>query len=368
MNDRRLTAALAVCFALAVGYDTLVPGPTVALGPFVWDVRAIGWLSALAALAGLRYAAVPLARNPRLARTYWRRFRRDRAALAGAGFLAVVAVLGVLGPLFVAEPRVVPGRGFQPPLFFPVEASVPLNCLGPVTESGGERLCHGTLAHPLGTTGEGTDLLALVVLGARVSLQVALVTTLLVATLGGLVGTVAAYAGGATDELLMRYVDLQGTFPSFFLFLVLSYFFEPSLFLLVVLFGALGWENTARLVRAEALQRVGEPYVRAASAAGAGPVWVLRKHVLPNVSNTVVVNATLLVPSFLLLEAALSFLGLTDPGVPSWGRTVAAGRGDLTRAPWVATVPGLALFCTVLAVNFLGDGLRDALDPREGKR
>lgn len=322
----------------------------------------LDWLSLLALLG---IGGVLSRLSPRESRTYWRRFRRDRAALVGAAVLALVGALGLLGPLLAPDPRVVPGQALQPPLFFPVEASVPLRCLGETTVSGGTRLCHGTLAHPLGTTGSGADLLALVVAGARVSLQVALVTTAIVATLGTLVGTTAAYAGGAVDELLMRYVDLQATFPSFFLFVLLSYLFEPSLFLLVCLFGLLGWENTARLVRAEALQRVSEPYVRAAEAAGAGRGWVLRRHVLPNVSNSVVVTVTLLVPAFVLLEASLSFLGLTAPSVPSWGRTVAAGRGDLTTAPWVATVPGVALFCTVLALNFVGDGLRDALDPRE---
>ncbi len=325
-------------------------------------MRPIDWLSLLA----LSTLGAALWRLPaREAKRYWRRFRRDRAALAGAAVLGVVALLGAFGPLLAPRPRVVPGRALQPPLFFPVESSVPLRCLGATTVSGGRKLCHGTLTHPLGTTGSGTDLLALVVAGARVSLQVALVTTAIVATLGTLVGTTAAYAGGAVDELLMRYTDLQATLPSFFLFLLLSYLFEPSLLLLVCLFGALGWENTARLVRAEALQRVTEPYVRAAEAAGAGRWWILRTHVLPNVSNSVVVNVTLLVPAFVLLEASLSFLGLTAPSVPSWGRTVAAGRGDLTTAPWVATVPGLALFVTVLALNFVGDGLRDALDPRE---
>jgi peptide/nickel transport system permease protein len=253
-----------------------------------------------------------------------------------------------------------------------VEASTPIQCVGETTTTtvGGtsESLCHGTWQHPLGTTSEGKDILVLLVLGMRVSMKVGLVTMMLVITLGSLVGTTAAYFGGYVDELLMRYVDLQATFPSFFLFLILSYLFTPSLVMLIVLFGILGWEGTARLVRSEALQRAEEEYVRAAENAGASDGWIIRRHILPNVSNTVITNATLLIPGFILLEAALAFLGLTDPSVSSWGKTISAGRGDLSSAWWIATIPGVFLFFTILAFNFLGDALRDALDPRSEGR
>jgi peptide/nickel transport system permease protein len=318
------------------------------------------------------YGVWPLYRNPRLGAYYWRRFRRNRAALLGGLYLLIVFVVGLVGPLFVEPPTVEPLQGYQPPVSLSVDATTPIQCLGETTtvtvESGTRTLCHGTWAHPLGTTAEGKDVLALVVLGMRVSMQVGLVTMLLVVSMGSLVGTTAAYFGGYVDEVLMRYVDLQATFPSFFLFLILSYLFTPSLVLLIVLFGLLGWEGTARLVRSEALQRTEEAYVRAAENAGASDGWIIRRHILPNVSNTVITNATLLIPGFILLEAALAFLGLTDPSVSSWGKTISAGRGDLSSAWWIATVPGVFLFFTILAFNFLGDALRDALDPRSEGR
>jgi peptide/nickel transport system permease protein len=308
-------------------------------------------------------------RNPRLAAYYWRRFRRNRPAVLSGVYLLVIFAVGIVGPLFVEPPAVEPLRQYQPPVFLTVDAATPIQCIGETTATpGGGSVCHGTWAHPLGTTAEGKDVLKLVVLGMRVSMQVGLVTMLLIVTMGSLVGTTAAYFGGYVDELLMRYVDLQATFPSFFLFLILSYLFTPSLFLLIVLFGLLGWEGTARLVRSEALQRTEEEYVRAAENAGAGDGWIIRRHILPNVSNTVITNATLLIPGLILLEAALAFLGLTDPSVSSWGKTISAGRGDLSSAWWIATIPGVFLFFTILAFNFLGDALRDALDPRSEGR
>jgi peptide/nickel transport system permease protein len=351
------------------GFVAGLGGPTVPFGPFAWDLTGTDWLFVLTIAVGVFYGAWPIYRNPRLSAYYWRRFRRNRAAVLSGLYLLAVFAVGIVGPLFVDPPAVEPLRQYQPPVFLTVDATTPIQCVGETTAvPGGGSRCHGTWAHPLGTTSEGKDLLALVVLGMRVSMQVGLVTMLLVVTMGSLVGTTAAYFGGYVDEVLMRYVDLQATFPSFFLFLILSYLFTPSLVLLIVLFGLLGWEGTARLVRSEALQRTEEEYVRAAENAGASDAWIIRRHVLPNVSNTVITNATLLIPSFILLEAALAFLGLTDPSVSSWGQTISAGRGDLSSAWWIATVPGVFLFFTILAFNFLGDALRDALDPRSEGR
>jgi peptide/nickel transport system permease protein len=340
--------------------------------PFGVDLSGSDWLLVLTLAVGVFYGVWPMATNRRLAAYYWRRFRRNRAAQLSAVYLAVVFAVGLVAPLFVESPQVAPLQGYQPPVWGAVDASVPIQCVGETTTrtAGGttRTLCRGTMAHPLGTTGEGKDVLTLLVLGMRVSMKVGLVSMLLVITLGSLVGTTAAYFGGLVDELLMRYVDLQATFPAFFLFLLLSYLFTPSLTLLIVLFGVLGWEGTARLVRSEALQRTEEAYIRAAENAGASDAWIIRRHILPNVSNSVITNATLAIPGFILLEAALAFLALTDPSVPSWGRTIAAGRGDLGSAWWVATIPGVFLFFTILAFNMIGDGLRDALDPRSEGR
>ncbi len=361
----RLLGLVGFRSAFVAGLD----GPTLPLGVLTWDVSGTDWLFVLTVAVGAFYGAWPMYRNPRLAAYYWRRFRRNRAAVLSGVYLLVIFTVGIVGPVFIEPPTVEPLQGYQPPVFLTVDATTPIQCIGETTAApGGGSVCHGTLAHPLGTTAEGKDVLKLVVLGMRVSMQVGLVTMLLIVTMGSLVGTTAAYFGGYVDELLMRYVDLQATFPSFFLFLILSYLFTPSLFLLIVLFGLLGWEGTARLVRSEALQRTEEEYVRAAENAGASDGWIIRRHILPNVSNTVITNATLLIPGLILLEAALAFLGLTDPSVSSWGKTISAGRGDLSSAWWIATVPGVFLFFTILAFNFLGDALRDALDPRSEGR
>jgi peptide/nickel transport system permease protein len=225
-------------------------------------------------------------------------------------------------------------------------------------------MCQGTWQYPLGTTGQGKGIMESVVYGMRVSLEVGLVTPLIIVLIGTTVGTVAAYSGGLVDELLMRYVDIQLTFPTFFLYLLLLYLYGGTLFLLIVIFGITSWGSTARLVRSEALQRREEEYIQAAQSAGASEFWVIRKHLVPNVSNTVITNASLLIPSLILFEAAFSFLGLGDPTIPSWGQVIAAGRSDIDTAWWISTIPGVFLFTTVLALNFVGDALRDALDPR----
>ncbi|MFC7228856.1 ABC transporter permease [Salinirubellus salinus] len=345
--------------------------------PFGVDLSTSDWLLVLTLAVMLFYGVWPLYDNPRLAAYYWRRFRQNKAAMASAVYLLVIFAVGMVGPAFIDQPELAFDQVSQPPIY----TSTPMSttggaCVGDtvtktVTTNGQAvptTFCQGSWAHPLGTTNEGKDLVDLLVLGMRVSMKVSLITMLLVISIGSLVGTTAAYYGGYVDEVLMRYVDIQGTFPSFFLFLILAYLFTPTLGLLIALFGLLGWEGTSRLVRSEALQRTEEEYVQAAENAGASDGWIIRRHILPNVSTTVITNATLLIPSFILLEAALAFLGLTDPSVASWGKTISAGRDYLSSAWWIATLPGVFLFFTILAFNMVGDGLRDALDPRSGGR
>jgi len=175
--------------------------------------------------------------------------------------------------------------------------------------------------------------------------------------------------GGMVDEVLMRYVDLQATFPTFLLLILLIYLYGGSLFLLIMLFGFFSWEGTARLVRSEALQRTEEEYVQAAEAAGASQAWIIRRHIIPNVSSTVITNATLSIPAFILSETTLSFLGFADDSIYSWGQIIASGQGLLVPefAWWVTFFPGLVLFLTVLAFNYVGDAINDAVDPRRDK-
>ncbi|WP_336021939.1 ABC transporter permease [Halobellus salinisoli] len=377
-DGKRLTltrlAALAVgvVYALALAFDLFVAGddPTVdvaldvpwqpAASTVVWDVTAVDWLFVATLLVG-GFALVPLARNSRLREYYWRRFRRHTPAVLSVWYLLGIFLFGTVGTLFVEQPGLNLAAAYQPPVFASVDASVPTECVGPVVDG----RCHGTWEYPLGTTGEGKGLLTLAMFGMRVSMQVGLIATLLSIAIATFVGTTAAYAGGWIDEALMRYVDVQQTFPTFFLFLFLAYLYGGSLFVLIVIFGVTGWGGIARIVRSEALQRREELYVEAARASGASTLSVVRRHVVPNVSNSIVTAATLNIPFLVLSEAALSFIGLGDVTLPSWGQTIAAGRGDLATAWWISTVPGLFLFATILAFNFLGDALRDALDPRQ---
>ena len=363
--SRRDRAALLTGLGLVTAflYDYLVlpaERPTVTF-PVEWNVTQLDWLFVATLLTLLYYVLVPLYGNRRLTVYYWREFRKNRMAVISFAYLLVVFCIGVVGPLFLDRPTLALEQANQPPVYLSVDSSVPVNCLGSVVDG----RCQGTMAHPLGTTSDGKDILVLVIYGMQVSMKVGLISTLLVVTIGTTVGTVAAYGSGLVDELLMRYVDIQLVFPAFFLYLLLTYLFGGSLFMFIVIFGLTGWGSIARLVRSEALQRAEEAYITAAQSAGAGTLYVIRRHLVPNVSNSVITAATLLIPGFILFEASLSFLSLGDPTVPSWGQVIANGRSDLSTAWWVSTFPGVFLFTTILAFNFMGDALRDALDPRQ---
>jgi peptide/nickel transport system permease protein len=356
--SRRLFAQVAAVglWAGALLWDYFLVPEGDSLVPFLqWDVSSIDFLFVLTLVLGAFNVLLPLADNPRMTRYYWRQFKKNDVAVASAAYLAVVFAVGLVGPVLVAElwgpPQLHLGRANLPPVGFTA------------APSGTE--VTGTWAHPLGTDHQGKDILKLMVYGMRVSMEVGLISMFIAVTIALSVGTSAAYFGGVVDEVLMRYVDIQQTFPSFLLLIFLVYLFDGSLLIIVLLYGFLSWGGIGRLVRSEALQRREEEYVRAAENAGASEWWIIRRHLMPNVSSTAITAATLLVPSFILGEAALSFIGLGDPDVYSWGQVIAAGRDSLATAPWIATVPGLFLFCTVLAMNFTGDALRDALDPRQ---
>jgi peptide/nickel transport system permease protein len=356
-----LLSGLAIVAVFLYDYLVLPAGrPTITV-PVEWNVTQLDWLFVTTLLAIVFYVVVPLYDNRRLTVYYWREFRKNRMAVLSLGYLLVVFCIGVVGPLLLEKPTLALDRAYQPPVYMSVDSTVPVNCLGEVVDG----RCRGTMDHPLGTTGDGKDILVLVIYGMQVSMKVGLISTLLVVTIGTAVGTVAAYGSGLVDELLMRYVDIQLVFPAFFLYLLLTYLFGGSLFMFIVIFGLTGWGSIARLVRSEALQRAEEEYITAARSAGAGTLYVIRRHLVPNVSNSVITAATLLIPGFILFEASLSFLSLGDPTVPSWGQVIANGRSDLSTAWWISTVPGVFLFTTILAFNFMGDALRDALDPRQ---
>jgi peptide/nickel transport system permease protein len=222
----------------------------------------------------------------------------------------------------------------------------------------------GTWQHPLGTDDKGRDMLAMLVSGARVSLQVGMLATLIAILIGTIMGVVSAYLGGFADMALMRFTDVMMTFPFFLLLVFIIFIFGPSLAFIILAIGLTGWTGTARLVRSEALSLRTREFIMASKSLGASDTRIVFRHLVPNVLSTVIVIATLSIPGVILAEAALSFIGLGDPTVTSWGMVLNAGQRSLDTAWWIAVEPGFMLFLTVLAFNFLGDGIRDAFDPR----
>lgn len=314
-------------------------------------------LSTLAVL----YVIYPLYTSRRLGSYYWERVRRNRLAVCGLAFILFLILLALIGPFFTTDPTAV---NFEeknlPPLGFTIEESV----YNPETQQFITKSSPGTEKHPLGTDNKGRDLLAMIISGAGVSLQVGLLATGIAVVLGTLIGVISAYLGGKVDNVLMRFTDIMMTFPFFLLLVLIVFIFGPNLAIIVVVIGLTGWTGTARLIRSETLSLRTREFIMASKAVGASDSRIILAHLIPNVISLIIVIATLSIPGVILAEAALSFIGLGDPSVTSWGMVLRAGQQNLDTAWWVAVAPGIMLFLTVLAFNFMGDGLRDAFDPR----
>jgi len=366
-TNLKLTLGLVVPLVGLFLYDLLALGQydaTFGVVGWGYDVTQLDWLFALSLILFGAYGLLPLYQAPRMTRYYWSEFKRNRPAVVSLVFLAVIFVMGLFGPLFLDPPKAALFKQFQPPVGTEVNMQYVIECSGQVTTSGGERFCQGSMAHPFGTTDNGQDIFTLVVYGMQITMKIAFITTLIVITVGTAVGTTAAYVGGMVDEVLMRYVDIQQSFPTFIAYLLILYIFGGGIALFIVLFGLFSWEGTARYVRSNALAKAEEEYIKASQLTGASAYHIIRRHIVPNTASSIITDVTLLVPAFILFEAQLAFLGLGDTAVPSWGQVLARGRDVLAFAPWVTLVPGLFIFLTILAFNFLGDALLDALNPR----
>ena len=241
----------------------------------------------------------------------------------------------------------------------------PLSPYGPNEQDITQRLQAPGLTHLLGTDEVGRDILSRLIFGARISLLVGVIAVGVSCPVGVLVGLVAGYAGRRTDDVLMRITDIQLAVPTILLAIAVVAVLGPGLWNVILTLSVTGWTLYARLTRGEALTIKSRDFVQAARATGAGDLRIMVRHVLPNVLSPVIVVAVFAVANMIILEATLSFLGLgVEPRVVTWGRMLNGGRLYLSTAWWLTAFPGLAIFVTVLAVNQLGDHLRDWLDPR----
>ena len=348
-----VAASFAYDYAVVASGDPLVPGV---------DPTAMDWLFGLSLGAfGVSLAHAVTARPERAAEVL-AEFRGRPVAAGSLAYLVGFFLVGLFGPLLVgpATPDVL--HAAQPPVFTTINDLIVGNCVGPVTDGA----CAGTARFPFGTDPFGRDMVWVTVQGARIALQVALVSSVIIVPVATVVGVTAGYFGGPVDALLMRYVDVQQSVPAIVIYFIAIFVFGRSLFLIVLVFGLLGWGGVARIVRGEVLSLRNEHYVTAAKSAGASNLDVLRKHVVPNVTDTVVVSTAQQIPYLILVEASLSFLKLNAIELPSWGETIRWGMSDyFPLFWWISTWPILVLVATILAFGLFGDALQDALDPRE---
>jgi len=219
--------------------------------------------------------------------------------------------------------------------------------------------------HWMGTDDLGRDLLTRVLYGGRVSILIGVLAAFIGTAAGSIIGALAGFHGGRTDNVLMRMTDVAYAIPTLPLLIVLSSYSQSAIASMAMIIGLLSWMATARVVRGEVLSIREMPYVEAARSIGAGGLRIIRRHVLPNAIGPIVVGATLAVGNAIILESSLSFLGLgVQPPTPTWGNMLQDAQSTMASKPWLTIFPGLAILLVVLSVNFIGDGLQDALDPR----
>lgn len=270
-------------------------------------------------------------------RAFLRRFVRHRPAVLGVVILLAVTACALLAPLIhPASPFNLSGRPFEPPF--------------------GEYL--------LGTDQLGRDLAAALLYGARTTLLIGLVATAIAVLVGVSIGGLAGYYGGRIDSWLMRLTEIFQTIPFFLFAILLLAVLTPSIANVIVAIAVVSWPPMARLVRGDFLAMRDREFVLACISMGMSNARIILRHILPNTLSSIIVTASLMVATAILIESSLSFLGLSDPNVMSWGFIIGAGRTAIRTAWWVCTIPGIAILLTVMAINLVGEGLNDALNPR----
>lgn len=276
-------------------------------------------------------------------RSFWSQFKTNKGAVAGLVILTSVILIALFASaLFPQSPWKMVQRPFLPPLSME--------------------------AFPLGTDALGRNVLSGLAHGARVSLLVGLTSTLVALLIGIPIGALAGYFGGLVDDALMRFTEFFQTVPNFALAIVLVAIFEPSVYSIVGAIAIVSWPPVARLVRGEVLALRSREYVEAAILSGQKTRNIILRQILPNTLSPIIVLASLMVATAILLESSLSFLGLGDPNLMSWGYMIGAARTVIRQAWWLSFFPGIAIVVTVLALNLIGEGLNDALNPRLSRK
>jgi oligopeptide transport system permease protein len=299
----------------------------------------------------------------------WLRLRKNRAALLGMTIIGIFAIMAIFANVIAGDPslNIVPNNGNRPPMW---------------VNNGPAIAQHGVREYPLGTDSNGRDLLSRLAFGARTSLIIGLVPTLLVVVMGLLIGMSAGYTGGRTDNLLMRFTDVIYAFPDLlFLIIMMTAFRETAigrpfggLFLMFIALSVVSWTGIARLIRGQVLSIKEKEFVEAARAIGSTRSRIMLRHLLPNILAPIIVWSTFSIPGYIIGEAALGFLGVgmrpATPGTPSafptsWGVLLQEGYTGINANPWILVWAAAAIGLTTMAFTFVGDGLRDALDPRQ---
>jgi len=269
-------------------------------------------------------------------------FLRHTTGMIGLIILAAVVILAICAPaLFPDDPWEMVAAPFRPP--------------------GSEDL-------PLGSDMLGRNVAAGIAYGARVSLTIGVASTLAALCIGVTIGAIAGYFGGRVDDLMMRITELFQTIPGFILAILLVATIGPTLTNVIISIGAVSWPPLARLTRAEFMRLRGREFVQAAVCQGQAPLMVALRHILPNAISPIIVTGSLTIATAILIESALSFMGLGDPNLMSWGLMIGASRTVIRQAWWMSVFPGVAILLTVLAINLVGEGLNDTLNPRIARK
>lgn len=281
-----------------------------------------------------------------------RRLFRNKAAVVSMITLGIITLMAIFAPLLS-------------PYAFDAQDYAVISC-APNWWPGDESFCRAGPSHWFGTDSVGRDLFVRTLYGARVSLAVGLVASCVSLLIGVTYGALAGFVGGRLDELMMRFVDLLYSLPFIFFVIILMVVFSQNFILLFVAIGAVQWLTMARIVRGQTLSIKQKEFIEAARAAGAGTLTIIRRHIIPNVAGPVIIYMTLSIPAVILAESFLSFLGLgiSEP-LTSWGVLISEGANEMEIAPWVLVFPAVFMALTLFCFNFIGDGLRDALDPKD---